>query len=60
MRIGLVGVGRIGALHAATLKGLDRVEQVVVCDADPARARAPKADVRASIEHLFAIAGALS
>ena len=40
MRIGLVGVGRIGAFHAATLKGLDNVEQVVVADADPARARA--------------------
>ena len=40
MRIGLVGVGRIGAFHAATLKGLDNVEQVVVADADPVRARA--------------------
>ena len=40
MRIGLVGVGRIGALHAATLKGLAGVEQVVVTDSDDARARA--------------------
>ena len=40
MRIGLVGVGRIGALHAATLASLDNVEQVVVADIDPARARA--------------------
>ena len=40
MRIGLVGVGRIGAFHAATLKGLDNVEQVVVADADSARAQA--------------------
>ena len=40
MRIGLVGVGRIGALHAATLASLDTVEQVVVADLDPARARA--------------------
>jgi len=40
MRIGLVGVGRIGAFHAATLKGLDNVEQVVVADLDPARAQA--------------------
>jgi myo-inositol 2-dehydrogenase / D-chiro-inositol 1-dehydrogenase len=40
MRIGLVGVGRIGAFHAATLKGLDNVEQVVVADADAARAQA--------------------
>jgi len=40
MRIGLVGVGRIGALHAGTLASLDSVEQVVVADIDPARARA--------------------
>jgi myo-inositol 2-dehydrogenase / D-chiro-inositol 1-dehydrogenase len=40
MRIGLVGVGRIGAFHAATLKALDSVEQVVVLDADSARAQA--------------------
>jgi myo-inositol 2-dehydrogenase/D-chiro-inositol 1-dehydrogenase len=38
MRIGLVGVGRIGAFHAATLKGLPAVEQVVVADADVGRA----------------------
>jgi myo-inositol 2-dehydrogenase/D-chiro-inositol 1-dehydrogenase len=38
MRIGLVGVGRIGAFHAATLKGLPAVEQVVVADADESRA----------------------
>ena len=40
MRIGLVGVGRIGAFHAATLKSLPAVDQVVVADADPARAQA--------------------
>lgn len=38
MRIGLVGVGRIGAFHAATLKNLPTVEQVVVADADAGRA----------------------
>jgi myo-inositol 2-dehydrogenase/D-chiro-inositol 1-dehydrogenase len=38
MRIGLVGVGRIGAFHAATLQGLPAVDQVVVADADPVRA----------------------
>ncbi len=38
MRIGLVGVGRIGAFHAATLKGLPSVDQVVVTDADVSRA----------------------
>ncbi|ADB30779.1 Inositol 2-dehydrogenase [Kribbella flavida DSM 17836] len=38
MRIGLIGVGRIGAFHAATLKGLPAVGQVVVADADASRA----------------------
>ncbi len=38
MRIGLVGVGRIGAFHAATLTGLSAVDTVVVTDADPHRA----------------------
>lgn len=34
MRIGLAGVGRIGTFHAATLAGLEAVEEVVVTDAD--------------------------
>jgi myo-inositol 2-dehydrogenase/D-chiro-inositol 1-dehydrogenase len=38
MRVGVVGVGRIGAFHARTLLALDRVSAVVVADADPARA----------------------
>ena len=38
MRIGLVGVGRIGAFHAATLKALPAVDQLVVADADASRA----------------------
>ncbi len=38
MRIGLVGVGRIGAFHASTLQGLPAVDQVVVADADAGRA----------------------
>jgi myo-inositol 2-dehydrogenase/D-chiro-inositol 1-dehydrogenase len=38
MRIGLIGVGRIGAFHAATLRGLPGVDSVVISDADPARA----------------------
>jgi myo-inositol 2-dehydrogenase / D-chiro-inositol 1-dehydrogenase len=40
MRIGLVGVGRIGVFHAATLKARDNVEEVVLADVDPARAQA--------------------
>jgi myo-inositol 2-dehydrogenase/D-chiro-inositol 1-dehydrogenase len=40
MRIGLIGVGRIGAFHAATLRGLPGIDSVVVADADADRARA--------------------
>jgi myo-inositol 2-dehydrogenase / D-chiro-inositol 1-dehydrogenase len=32
MRIGLIGLGRIGALHAETLSGLDAVSSLVVTD----------------------------
>lgn len=39
MRIGLAGVGRIGAFHAATLKSLGAVDQVVVTDQDGALAQ---------------------
>ncbi len=39
MRIGLVGVGRIGAFHAETLKGLDAVDDVVVADLFPEAAQ---------------------
>ena len=44
MRIGLVGVGRIGAFHAETLKGLDAVDQVVVTDANTEQAQRVAAD----------------
>jgi myo-inositol 2-dehydrogenase/D-chiro-inositol 1-dehydrogenase len=40
MRIGFLGVGRIGAKHAAVVAAHPAVEQVVLADADPARARA--------------------
>ncbi|WP_295698875.1 Gfo/Idh/MocA family oxidoreductase [Lapillicoccus sp.] len=39
MRIGLVGVGRIGAFHAETLQGLVRVDELVVADLDAEAAR---------------------
>lgn len=39
MRIGLAGVGRIGAFHASTIRGLAGVEKVVVADGDAATAR---------------------
>ncbi|GAA1896407.1 Gfo/Idh/MocA family protein [Lapillicoccus jejuensis] len=40
MRIGLAGVGRIGAFHAETLRDLPGVDEVVVADALPDAARA--------------------
>jgi myo-inositol 2-dehydrogenase/D-chiro-inositol 1-dehydrogenase len=40
MRIGLAGVGRIGAFHAETLRGLDAVDELVVTDLDTASAGA--------------------
>ena len=36
MRLGLIGLGRIGAFHAATLSELPAVESLVVTDAVPA------------------------
>lgn len=40
MRIGLIGAGRIGAFHAATLSALDTVTSLAVTDAFPGAARA--------------------
>ena len=40
MRIGLAGVGRIGAFHAETLRDLSDVDEVVVADLDADAARA--------------------
>ncbi|MER7072772.1 Gfo/Idh/MocA family oxidoreductase [Terrabacter sp. NPDC000476] len=40
MRIGLAGVGRIGAFHAETLRDLPDVDEVVVSDLDASAARA--------------------
>ena len=39
MRLGLIGLGRIGALHAATLADLPAVESLVVTDLQPAVAK---------------------
>jgi myo-inositol 2-dehydrogenase/D-chiro-inositol 1-dehydrogenase len=39
MRIGVIGVGRIGAVHAETLHALAEVDELVLVDADTARAR---------------------
>ena len=47
MRIGLAGVGRIGAFHAETLRSLSDVDELVVSDldADAARALAERLEV---------------
>ena len=39
MRLAILGVGRLGASHAATLRGLADVEELRVYDADVARAK---------------------
>src|SRR6516225_5657722 len=39
MRIGLIGVGRIGMFHASTLRGLPGVDSLIITDADQERAR---------------------
>jgi myo-inositol 2-dehydrogenase/D-chiro-inositol 1-dehydrogenase len=56
VKLGLIGTGRIGACHAATLSGL--VDTLVVTDADPDSGRAVAAAVGASfvsdVDALFA------
>ncbi|GAB1338977.1 Gfo/Idh/MocA family oxidoreductase [Streptomyces sp. E-15] len=58
MRIGILGLGRIGAFHAETLAGLGAVESLVVSDpfADAAKAAAERfgAEVADSPEALLA------
>ena len=43
MRIGVAGVGRIGAMHAANLAGLPQVDEVLLYDPVPGRAQAAAA-----------------
>ena len=45
MRIGLAGVGRIGAFHAATLAAIAAVDEVLVADVDPVRAEVAAKDL---------------
>ena len=40
MRIGIIGLGRIGAFHAGNLAALDAVDELVVTDAVPGVAEA--------------------
>ncbi|MFF4173926.1 Gfo/Idh/MocA family oxidoreductase [Streptomyces sp. NPDC001744] len=57
MRIGLIGTGRIGAFHAATLVGLPAVGSLVVHDTDERSARAVAdrtgAEVAGDLDGLF-------
>jgi myo-inositol 2-dehydrogenase / D-chiro-inositol 1-dehydrogenase len=47
MRIGLIGLGRIGGFHAATLSALDRVSTLLVTDVVPGQAAATAAKIGA-------------
>lgn len=40
VRVGLVGCGKVGTIHAAALKSLPEAEFVAACDANPERAAA--------------------
>jgi predicted dehydrogenase len=45
MRIGLVGVGRIGAAHAGVVRDHPLVDELVIADADPQRAKQVAGDL---------------
>ena len=49
MRVAILGVGRLGAAHASTLRALDDVTELRVYDADPARAKYVAAETRAAV-----------
>lgn len=59
VRVGLVGCGKVGTIHAAALKSLPEAEFVAACDASPERAEAfaakygvrPFADVSAMLRN---------
>ncbi len=59
MRIGLIGAGRIGALHARLLASLEGVDELLVADIEPSRAAQAAATVGATsmdVETLIAAA----
>jgi myo-inositol 2-dehydrogenase/D-chiro-inositol 1-dehydrogenase len=49
MRIGLIGVGRIGVLHASTLAGLPVTSELIITDTDQERAKQVAAPLGASV-----------
>jgi len=52
MRIGVAGVGRIGAFHARTLSELDEIDSLVLADAITARAVAVAEEL--DVDHVSA------
>lgn len=59
LRIGLLGCGRIGQVHARTIKGLDDAKVVAVSDAMPAAAGALAASLGAKVRTTDAILSAV-
>jgi myo-inositol 2-dehydrogenase/D-chiro-inositol 1-dehydrogenase len=63
MRISILGVGRLGAAHAATLAALPGVSELTLYDVDPARARDVATPLKAravgSIDEAFSAADAI-
>jgi myo-inositol 2-dehydrogenase/D-chiro-inositol 1-dehydrogenase len=56
LRVGVIGVGRIGAIHARTLASLPSVGEVVLADAELGRAKAVAAELgagTATVDELF-------
>ncbi len=49
LHVGVVGVGRIGAFHVRTLRGLPGVASVTLADADAARARRVASEAGAGV-----------
>jgi len=45
VKVAIIGVGRMGRLHASNLARLPEVDEVLVSDADPATARAVAAEI---------------
>jgi len=58
LRVGLIGVGRIGVLHARTLKANAALGELILADADAARATSEAVAIGAtamSVDDLFAV-----